>query len=168
MELLGQIGKRKIYYTQVRNNSSWKNSLPKNNWIAFTISNNEDEELIPSAVNVILDKNIIYACNSGEFASKAEDYFLEEISWRNIQIHEKTGEEINYENSPMTSTHRNFSEGFWFASTLASNGEIESDKVVCIDFTKRKVKKNLSNLIEKINNDWLPSDEDVELVKFDS
>ncbi|WP_431137378.1 hypothetical protein [Psychroserpens mesophilus] len=167
MELIGKIGRRKIYYVQIRNNSEWKSSLPKKDWIAFTISNNEDKELIYSAVNVILNKNVLYACNAGEFGSQTEDYFLEEIGWRGVQFKEKTGEEYDYDTSPMTSTHRNFGEGFWFASVLATDGDKLMDKVVCIDFTKRKVRNNLIKLVEKINNDWLPNNKDIELAKFD-
>jgi len=168
MELLGRINRRKIYYVQVRNNSEWKNSLPKNDWIAFTISNEEDEELIPHVVNVCLDKNILFACNAGEFGSQAEDYFLEEIGWRGVQFEEKNDTDFDF-GSPMTSAHKNFGEGFWFATVVASDGDKVMDKVVCIDFTKRKVKKNLAELINKINNnDWLPNDDEIELAEYDN
>ena len=166
MELLGRINKREIFYVKRRNNPDWKFSLPRNNWIAFTISNNEDEEMIPPAVNVCLDKNVLYVCNAGEFGSQAEDYFLEEVGWRGVQYEEKTGKEYEY-GTPMLSAHKNFGEGFWFAAVVASDEDKVMGKVVCIDFTKRKVRRYLLELIDKINAGWLPSDEKVEFAKYD-
>ncbi|WP_394751082.1 hypothetical protein [Spongiimicrobium salis] len=157
MELLGRINRREIFYVKRRNNPDWKYSLPGNNWIAFIIANNEDEEMIPLAVNVCLDKNVLYVCNTGEFGSRAEDYFLEEAGWRGVQYEEKTAKEYEY-GTPMFSVHKNFGEGFWFAAVVVSDEDKVMDKVVCIDFTKRKVRRHLLELIDKINADWLPSD----------
>ena len=42
------------------------------------------------------------------------------------------------------------------------------DKVVCIDLTKRNVKRNLIELIDKINDGWLPSDDEIQLAKYDN
>ena len=168
MELLGRINRRKIYYVQVRNNPEWKNSLPKNDWIVFTIANKEDEELVPSAVKICMDKNVAYTCSAGTLAHWTEQYFDEEITGQALNFELRTKKKFDYEFSPVTTAHQNFSEGFWFATTLAYDGFKETDKVVCLDFTKRKVKKHLTDLIEKINNGWLPSDEEIELEEYDN
>ena len=52
----------------------------------------------------------------------------------------------------------NFGEGFWFATTLAHDDNFNIDRVVCLDFTRQKKKQHLIELIEKINNGWLPDD----------
>ena len=168
MELLGRINRRKIYYVQVRNNPEWKNSLSKNDWIVFTIANKEDEELVPPAVKICMDKKVAYTCSAGTLAHWTEQYFDEEITGRALDYELRTKKEFDYEFSPVTTAHQNFSEGFWFATTLAYDAYKETDKVVCLDFTKRKVKKHLTDLIEKINNGWLPSDEEIELAEYDS
>jgi hypothetical protein len=168
MELLGRINRRKIYYVQVRNNPEWKNSLPKNDWIVFTIANKEDEELVPPAVKICMDKNVAYTCSAGTLAHWTEQYFDEEITGRALDFELRTKKKFDYEFSPVTTAHQNFSEGFWFATTLAYDGFKETDKVVCLDFTKRKVKKHLTDLIEKINTGWLPSDEEIELAEYDN
>jgi hypothetical protein len=77
MELLGNIGRRKIYYTAVRNNPGWKSALPGADWVVFTIANISDEDLVPPAVKVCVDKNVSYACSAGSIASRTEDYFDE-------------------------------------------------------------------------------------------
>jgi len=69
MDKIGKIGNRTIYYVQVRNNANWKISLPNKGWIAFTIANKEDGELVPSMVSTCINKNVAYTCSSGEYAS---------------------------------------------------------------------------------------------------
>lgn len=167
MEFIGNIRQRKIYYLQVRNNERWKHSLPKNDWMVFTIANKEDEELVPPAVKICLDRNVSYTCSAGGLAYMTEEYFDEEITWRGVEYEMKTKKEFDYEFSPVTTAHNNFGEGFWFAATLANNDDYGIEKVVCLDFTKRKVRKHLTQLIEQINNGWLPSDEGIELAKYD-
>ena len=168
MELLGRINRRKIYYVQVRNNPEWKNSLPKNDWIVFTIANKEDEELVPPAVKICMDKNVAYTCSAGTLAHWTEQYFDEEITGRALDYEFRTKKDYDYEFSPVTTAHQNFSEGFWFATTLAYDAYKETDKVICLDFNKRKVKQHLTELIEKINSGWLPSDEEIELAEYDN
>ncbi|MEJ8591626.1 hypothetical protein JSO54_10320, partial [Riemerella anatipestifer] len=167
MELIGRIDNRKIYYVQIRNNSEWRFSLPKNDWVVFIIANKEDEELVPPTVKICMDKNVSYICSAGTLAQWTEKYFDEEISLRALDYEEQTKKEFNFDFAPNTTCHQNFSEGFWFATTLAHNPYKEIDKVVCLDLTKRKVKKHLAELINKINNGWLPSDEEIELTEYD-
>lgn len=168
MQFIGRINRRKIYYVQVRNNTEWKFSLPNKDWVAFTIANEEDEELVPPAVKTCMDKNVSYTCSAGTLANWTENYFDEEITWRGVEYEKQTKKEFDYHDSPVTTAHNNFSEGFWFATTLAHDDSFDIDKVVCIDFTKRKVKKNLIKLIGEINEGWLPSDEEVELAEYDN
>ncbi|OEK04359.1 hypothetical protein [Roseivirga misakiensis] len=167
MEFIGRVNSRKVFYVQVRNNPEWKPALPKRDWVAFTIANKEDEELVRSSVKVCMDKNVSYTCSTGALAGITEDYFDEEIAWRGVDYEMRTKQKYDYEKSPMTTAHKNFGEGFWFASTLANDDNFEIDKVVCLDFTKSKVKKHLIDLVEKINNGWLPSNGDSEVALYD-
>ena len=168
MERIGKINDREIFYISTKDKSEWLNLIPTEKWVVFTIADKENKEILHESTSQILDKNVTYTCSAGELAGLTEQYFDEEIGWRGVQYEEKTGKEYDYEQSPMTTMHRNFGEGFWFASTLAYDGEKEINKVVCIDFTTRKVKKHLTELVEKINNGWLPSDEEIELAEYDN
>jgi len=167
MELIGRIERRKIYYIQIRNNSTWKKSIPKKDWLAFTIAVKEDEELIPPIIKECLDRNVSYTCSVGDYAQMTEAFFDEEIAWRGVNYEMKTKREFYYDYSPNTTAHKNFGEGFWFAATMAKGDKFDINKVVCIDFTKKKVKNHLINLIQKINNGWLPTDEEIESVEYD-
>ncbi len=167
MERIGKINNREIFYISTKDNSEWLNSLPTDKWVVFTIADKENREILNESTVRILDKNVTYTCSAGELAGLTEQYFDEEIVLRGVQYEDETGKKYDYEQSPMTTMHRNFGEGIWFASTLAYNGDIEINKVICIDFTTRKVKKHLTKLVEKINNGWLPSDEEIELAEYD-
>lgn len=159
MKLIGRINRKKIYYIQIRNNPNWKSDLPKNDWIAFTIANEEDEELIPPIVQICIDKNVSYTSSTGEFASGTENYFDEEIEWRKVDCEIQNKEKFDNKNLITTISDENFEDAFWFASTLIHDDNSVLDKIVCIDFTKRKIKNHLIKLIEKINADFVPNEE---------
>ena len=162
MELIGRIERRRIYYLQIRNNWEWKKYLPKKDWAAFTIANKEDEELVPSMVKTCFDKNVSYTCSAGEYAQMTEAFFDEEIAWRGVDFELKTKKETDFESSLISTTHENIEEGFWFATTVAKEVKFEIEIVVCLDLTKKKIKNHLIDLIQKINNGWLPSNKEIE------
>jgi len=171
MELLGTVNSRQVFYCNVREEQNWFEQLPITNWIAFTIADNEDQELIDNIVKRSLDKNVAGVSSAGQFASETEDFFVDEIVLRNIQKEKELGDFDDYETSPMLTFHRNFSEGFWFATTVANpsinDQYLGIDKVVCIDSTKKRVKAYLKQLIGMFNNGELPSDNKIELPLYD-
>ncbi len=172
MKILGNINDRQIIYFNIRVENSWHSQLPLNNWIAFTIADKEDEYLLNDTIIKCLDNGVSYTCSTGQLGSKTEDYFDQEIAWRETQKEERTGEPADFDKTPMTTFHRKFGEGFWFATTLAyatiNDEYLITDKVVCIDFTKQGVESQIKSLIEKINNGWLPSDEQTEQPTYDT
>ncbi|WP_338769370.1 hypothetical protein WAF17_09710 [Bernardetia sp. ABR2-2B] len=155
MELIGRINRKKIYYIQVRNNPNWESNLPKNDWIAFTVANKEDEELIPSVVKICIDKNVAYTSSTGEAAHHTEDYFDEEIAWNMVDYELKTKKEFDSENLTPTISDENFEDSFWFTYTSIYDDNFLIDKIVCIDFTTQKIKNQLIELIEKVNNGFI-------------
>lgn len=162
LELIGQIRDRKIYYCNLRFDSNSLTSVPFNNWIAFTIVDEADEDMIDSLTKKCLDQGTCYICSAGKLATLMEDYFDEEIVMRTIAKKENTEEFQDYEDAPMTSSHKNFDEGFWFATTVARqivyDKHVTSAEVVCVDCTSRHVRQYLIDLIHKINENWLPGE----------
>ena len=169
---IGEYNDRRIFYSNVRVDLQWFDKLPSTNWLAFTIADTADKDLLSDTTIKCLDKNVLYTCSVGQLRSETEDYFDQEIVWRQVQIEEKTGKSQDYETSPMTTSHKNFDEGFWFAIqsayATAYDKYIPIDKVVCIDMTQQGVKKYLLLLIDKIRNGWVPSDKEVEVPKYDT
>lgn len=168
METLGQIGDRQILYINIIADKDWFQKLPTDNWVAFTIGDREMVELEKKLVTNCLDKNVCYTCSAGRLARSTENKFDIEIVNRAIAAEDRTGKEYDYEQSACTTSHENFSQGFWFAATTAHDPYKELDKGVCIDFTANGVKQNLKELIKKINNGWLPDDEEIEEPKYDN
>jgi hypothetical protein len=168
VENLGQINNRRILYINVRSDPNWPDKLPFDTWVVFTIADEQDEALLIDAVPKCLDKQVTYTCSARQLAGLGEHLFDIEIVNRAIAEEDKTGKPHDYETSPLTTMHQNFSEGFWFATTLAFDGYKEINTVVCLDFTTKGVKRHLVELIKKINVGWLPSDKEIEEPIYDS
>jgi hypothetical protein len=132
MEPLGIIRDRKILYTHIQGDQQWANELPTHNWIVFTIADDFDRGLINEAVERCLDNSVCYICCAGRLSSLMDDIFDEKIVDRAIRHEDSTGEPYDYAFSPMTTFHHNFSEGFWYAATVACEGTKDNATVVCI------------------------------------
>lgn len=168
LELLGQIQKRQILYTNIIADQNWFEKLPLDNWIVFTIGDTINSEFESKLVHHCLDKNVCFTCSAGQLSDSTELEFDLEIVNRAIAIQDRTGKEYDYGQSPCTTSHKNFREGFWFATTVASDAYKDIDKVVCADFTSKGVRQYLKELLEKINNGWLPSDDAIEEPIYDN
>ncbi|WP_293306952.1 hypothetical protein [Pedobacter sp. UBA5917] len=167
MQQFGLVNGRKIFYTNVRRDSEWFKKLPGGNWCAFTITDDEDSDLVDLVVEKSLKNQMAYVCNTGQLADKVELSFDLKIVEKAIEQESITKIPFDYDQSPITTAHKNFGEGFWFSLFAAQNEENDINTVICIDFTKKGVKNNIQSLIEKINNDWLPSEEEIELPYYD-
>ena len=171
METIGQINNRKILYCNVRADRNWSEYLPTNNWLAFTIIDEADREFLDEVVTASLNNGVCYTSSVGELYSLTDDYFDEEIVWREIQKEEETGQPSDYGNIPMTTFSKNFEDGFWYAAVFATatigDVYIEINKVVCVDCTKNKVREHLIHLIDKINNGWLPTEDGIAMPIYD-
>lgn len=170
MQKIGIVNNREILYLNIRQEKNWREKLPRENWCVFTIANDDDIELIDDAISKCLDNVVTYTCSVGQLAGVTELSFDTEIVKRQADDHEdETEKPYGYYKYPVTTTHYNFSKGFWYSTTVANVIYTEINKVVCLDFTIKGVKQHLTELVNKINNGWQPSpsDEEVEEPKYD-
>jgi len=167
MDQIGVVNDRQILYINIRKDSYWFDKLPYGNWCVFTVADNDDKQLLDGAVVHCMDKNVTYTCIAGQLAGVTELSFDIQITKRTIEEEDKTGLPHDCEQSPITTMHQNFSEGFWFATTVAFDGYRDINKVVCLDFTTKGVKQKITELIQKINSGWLQSDEVIEYPTYD-
>ncbi len=171
MEILGHISFKEILYCNVRTNQDWFNQLPPNKWIAFTIANDEDNELIADVAAKCLDKAVSCICCAGLLQSETVDSFGKEMIRRNVQEEKLVTRSSDNDIAPMITSHTNFSEGFWFATNIANAADgdqgLDIDKVICIDMTKHAVKRHLRELIGAFNSGELPSDSEFEEAVYD-
>ena len=168
MELLGQINDREILYLKFRGEQNSFENLPTENWLAVPIGQDKNVELYSRLANKCIDNNVSFMCALGQSGELIHDIFDEEVVPRKIAGGESIGTEGDFEDSPITTWHFNFSEGFWFALTSAYDDDKKIDKVVCIDLTSKGVKNHLRYLIGKIQTGWFPSDQKSEEPRFDS
>ncbi|WP_316827737.1 hypothetical protein [Pedobacter miscanthi] len=167
MQQFGVINNRRILYTNVRRDSEWFKKLPIGNWVAFTISDDEDIDFVELVIEKSLENQVAYICSTGQLSDTVELSFDLKIVENAIEQENITQIPFDYDQAPITAANKNFSEEFWFAAFAAQNEENDINTVICIDFTKKGVKNNIQSLIEKINNDWLPSEEEIEPPYYD-
>lgn len=166
MKYLGNIQERAIYYLSTKYTPQWLTLLPKANWLAFTIVEEKEEDLW-EASGQILEQGAVYTCSAGEQGELMHGYFDDHIVIKAVHYEEETGQAFDYDHSPMTTAHQNFGEGFWFAAVVAHDDWMKVDKVVCLDFTTRKVEQHLITLVQQIKKGWLPNDKKIEKPLYD-
>lgn len=150
LERVGKVNEREVYYFNTLNGSDWE--FPKN-WILFIITSDSNIKSIMEFAKLCLDNNVLYVCCAGDAASIAEDIFDEEFVWRKILA----GDD-EYSDVLMTTFHKDFSEGLWFATSVAVHESQVIENIVCADFSASNNKKLIIDLIKKINAGWLPDD----------
>ena len=158
MKKIGSIGDKEIYYINVKDDVTWNAKLPFDNWCAFTAVNADGNSFVDDLARICLNNNVSYVCSAGELAAVTEFAFDAEIVCRAIDEGNKTGIPADYESVPLTTVHRDLGEGLWFAIAVATTGDDEINKVVCIDVTSQGVLEQLKRLVDDINNGWLPPD----------
>ncbi|MGB4773837.1 MAG: hypothetical protein WBP45_01575 [Daejeonella sp.] len=168
LELIGNSNNRKIFYTSIVTDKDWFGNLPTDNWLAFPIGDTKDVEIYSKLADKCIDNDVLYVCAAGQYCELIHDIFDETIVAKQMEKEDESTRSSNdVEDSPMTTWHTNFSEGFWFAIITAYHELKSIDKIVCIDFTTKGVKNHLINLIDKINSHWLPSHEKYEEPIYD-
>jgi len=168
MELVGISNERQIFYLNIHRSADWVNNLPKSNWLAFAIGEEKDIEAYSELAEKCIANNVLYLCAAGPNCELIHDVFDETIVELKIKNKQSIESPEDFENSPMTTWHHNFSEGFWFSIASAYSEAGVIDKIICIDYSKGGVKRHLQELIALINSGWLPSDEEIEKPVYDT
>ncbi|MBS1595867.1 MAG: hypothetical protein JST90_16255 [Bacteroidetes bacterium] len=151
MEFLGRFNERNIFYISIPNKLSWHERLPDGNWIAFTIANESDRELLVAAIPKCLDRLVSYICCSGQLGKLSEEIFDEEIVVKALGKEIRTSYPFGYNYSPVTTAHNNIQEGLQFAIYGANDEHFAIDKIVCLDFTTENMKERLMKLLVDIS-----------------
>jgi hypothetical protein len=152
MELIGKIKHRKVYYVQVQGNVGWEKSLPASDWIAFVITDEENEDLMASSTKAWVNNHPSFICWVGKPESNLEHYIAEEIAWDQAN----QPEELIQTTAPTTHFYHVLDEGFWQATTHLGSQNYALDQVVCLDYTKHQAKAKIAGLIDKVNEGWVP------------
>ena len=165
---LGEINDRIVLYIKVGDDENWYNELPTSNWLIIPIADEKNIKGFTKLAEKCIEKNLIYMCGLGKCCEVFDDIFDEVDLVKKILNNENTDAAEAFEDSPITTWHNNFAEGFWFAVTVANYSDKIINKVVCVDFTSKGVKNYLAALLVKLHQGWLPSSEESKQPEYDS
>jgi len=152
MDILGRINNRDIIYVKHDTAKIWFNDLPNKSWLLFAVAGRDEREIFQEINRRAIENNVAYICAAGPKCELFHDTFDEDIVIREAE---------NWylpDHCIMTTWHKDFDEGFWFAVSAAYRDDQEITKVVCLDLTKDNMKIKFVELIKKIKAGWLPAD----------
>ncbi len=169
MQRLGEINDRQVFYLKVNEDEKWFTELPNDNWLVLPIcGENGNVKSYHSLADKTIDNKVLFACAVGKESELIHDIFDQYIVSKKLLNGESIESPDDFEDSPMTTADNNLDEGFWFALYSAFHGTKEINKVVCIDYTIRGVKNHLIDLLKRFHQGWIPSEDEVQLPKYDS
>jgi hypothetical protein len=168
MERLGEINDRQVFYIKVTDDDNWFDKLPSQDWLAIPIGDKKAIQIYSKLADNCYDRKLVYMCALGQSSELIHDIFDETKYTKKIERGESIDSRDDFEDTAITTWHKNFDEGFWFALNAAFDGDKLIDKVVCIDYTTSGVKNYLVELLDKFHQKWLPSEEEILMPKYDS
>jgi hypothetical protein len=154
----GLLNDRNILYCDVGSDLAKTGEFPTANWLLFAIADKGQLELLYSFAEKCLDRGVLYICGAGEASSEIDDAFDFVVLDRKLASLKRDLTEDDFDDSPMTTWHNDFDEGFWFAATTAYHEKEAIGHVIVANLTQESYEFRIKDLIAKINSGWLPSD----------
>ena len=154
----GSINNREIFYCDIRNDFSEIESFPSKNWLLFAIADRDQLGGLSSFAEKCLDRDVLYICGAGEACSEIDDAFDFVMVDRKLASLNRDLTQDDFHDSPMTTWHHDFDEGFWFSVAAAYHEKELIDKVVVANLTAKNYEFRIKELLEKIRAGWLPPD----------
>ena len=154
----GSLNNREIFYCDIANDFSEIESFPSKNWLLFAIADQDQLGGLYSFAEKCLDRGVLYICGTGEACSEIDDAFDFVMVDRKLASLNRDLTQDDFDDSPMTTWHHDFDEGFWFSVTTAYHEEELIDKVIVANLTAKNYGSRIRKLVEKIQSGWLPSD----------
>jgi len=154
----GSINNRQIFYCDIGNDFNEIESFPSKNWLLFVIADQDQLGRLYSFAEKCLDRGVLYICGAGEACSEIDDAFDFAIVDGKLASLNRDLTQDDFRDSPMTTWHDDFDEGFWFSVTTAYHEEQLIDKVIVANLTEKNYEFRIKELVDKIHAGWLPSD----------
>lgn len=130
--------------------------FPSKNWMLFAIADKDQLAALYSFAEKCLDLGVLYICGAGEACSEIDDAFdMVEVD-RKLASLKRDLKQEDFDDSPMTTWHHDFDEGFWFSVTTAYHERELINKVVVANLTDNNYELIIKDLIARINSGWLP------------
>jgi hypothetical protein len=156
MEFLGKHKTNEVYYFTPETEPL--DNLPKENWICLGIANREfDQSLFDVFIKHSVYSGLLEFKGQGKLGEELHDCFEEEIVYLEV-IEECPATDV------MTSWFNDGTDDFpnavwscFYAPVLPEGTDTAKTKVVCVPFDGQDYKKQLSTIIGRLNDGWMPS-----------
>jgi hypothetical protein len=154
----GLINDRNVLYCDIQRSLTEIEEFPTENWLLFAIADKDQLGLLPLFAEKCLDKGVLYICGAGQASSEIDDAFDLVIVERKLASLNRDLTEEDFDDSPMTTWHSDFDEGFWFSVTAACHETEKIQHVIVANLTQQCYESRIKDLINQINSGWLPPD----------
>lgn len=149
---------RKVVYLNIQQDLQEFETADFKNWVLFMIEDNIHNPILGQFADLCIDKDVLYVCAAGKACSEVDDMF----DFKMVDRAQVGGKLPSWHRSDddvlMTSWHRDFDEGFWFALTTANYENLLIQTVVVANLTGDNYLPTIQRLTEKISEGWLPPD----------
>ena len=149
---IGTVNDRKVYYQKYGTDIPWSKDFPNENWLLFAIVTNKEKTGLFEISTELIENNVCYVCCAGEQNELLHDIIDDDIVVREIERGYPPSVDI------MTTWHSDIEDGLWFSIYAAYNNEVKIDTVVCLDGSGNDLEHELSNLLERFKQGYLPPD----------
>jgi hypothetical protein len=157
MERLGKINKVDIFYLHWDDpkREFYLDWLPDKIYSLFVIADDENRREDYEEMSKFFGRKKVDTVNSaGKEYDLLHDIF--DIAIPNKEEFERSGNTGNFlDGTAVTNGNENFDWGFWMTTQVFYDHET-IDEIICIDFTKRRVKKYLKLITKIVRKDWSP------------
>jgi hypothetical protein len=125
------VNNKKVSFIQYHTNGNWDVLLPNKSWLCLLVVDQINQNHFDEVVSKIITKDVAYVSVIGKECELANDLIDEELAFRDADI------ENHYlpEHQIITTWHRDFEEGMWFAFNSADNADVVINEVVVLDMT---------------------------------
>lgn len=157
LDNIGRHFNNDIYYFSPEVHSL--DELPNDNWICIGIANEDFDKLFfENFIVFSAERGLLEFKGQGTFGELLHDYFDEVIVEYEFQKDIETNIMTTWYNDKPNDLANSLWECFYI-NILPDNTDFTKTKIVCINFDTNNYKIALKEIIEKLNEGWIPPEE---------
>jgi hypothetical protein len=143
------INNREITIVEYSTKENWQKDIPASDWLCILVDNDSERKYLDEVVSKIIENDVCYVCTVGKSCEMLHDLIDEEVVFREVDI-----EKLHLpDHLIMTTWHKDFAEGIWFAIFAAHHGEVIINKIVVLDMTNGMELNRIKNLLTELKSE---------------
>lgn len=157
LKIKGTINDRSIHYLDIQDDLTEFEQLELQSWVTLVIADDISHPLLKQFAELSIDMHLLYMAAVGKACSHVDDLFDMVMVERKIEGRKIPDWCHSEEDTLMTTWHHDFSEGFWFLTTIAQYEDHPISTVLIANFTDKSYFDEIQQLTDKIQTGWLPN-----------